>query len=67
MHLKGANSFFVEQTPFQRGGKNKSDRVVSPESVSVPLIVHIKKLTNLSIRKHLFTKIQKGIFSFIEH
>ena len=32
---KGANSFLLELTPFQKGTKS-SDRVVSPESVSGP-------------------------------
>ena len=32
----GANSFLLEKTPFQEKGKT-TDRVVSPESVSIPL------------------------------
>ena len=35
----GANSFLLEQNPFQKGGKINSDRIASPErlSISTPL------------------------------
>ena len=32
---RGANSFLLELTPFQKGGK-KIDKAASPESVSIP-------------------------------
>ena len=31
--LRGANTFLLDLTPIERGGKNKNGRVASPESV----------------------------------
>ena len=39
----GANSFLSEKTPFQKGGKNNSDKVASFEIVSNQLKLIISK------------------------
>ena len=37
---RGANSFLSELTPTQKGGKNESERVASPENVPIHLKHH---------------------------
>ena len=53
---RGANSFFQEWIPIEKGGKNINGRVASPASVSVTLRNNMTSVCNVLYLKAILDK-----------